>query len=170
MLKTGVAGRPAQSAASTMSFVSLERSSMRTILRRLGTLFVLAAVLVGAAAAPAAAAKDARSVCSDTLSNSRNTYDSCGYAFFVSEVGDGSEYLTVYDTNDDGLGVAVENWRYDLSNHGPYLGIVTSGNGAGYTWTLHIPEGKEIDFRVCPYTHAHGLYDLLCGPLVTGIA
>jgi opacity protein-like surface antigen len=153
-----------------MSFVSLERSSMRTILRRLGTAFVLAAVLVGAAAAPAAAASDAKAVCPETFSNSRDHYYSCGYALFVSEVGDGSEYLTLYDTNDDGYGVAVENWRHDLSDPGPYLGIVTTGYGTGYTWTLHIPEGQKIDFRVCPYTHAHGLYDLLCGPMVTGVA
>lgn len=142
---------------------------MRTILRRLGTSFVLAAVLVGVAAAPAAAASDARANCGETESNSGGGYKSCGYALFVN-ASDGSEYLTVYDTNDDGLGVAVQNWRKDLSDEGPYLGIVTTGSGTGNTWTLHIPEGQKIDFRVCPYTHAHGLYDLLCGTEVTGTA
>jgi hypothetical protein len=153
-----------------MSLVSLERTSMRTTLRRLGISFVLAAVLVGFAAAPAAAASDASTYCEDTWSNTRDDYYPCGWAKFISEYGDGTERLTLVDNNDDGYGVAVENYRFDLSYAGPYQGVVTAGSGASTTWTLHIPEGINIEFRVCPYTHAHGLYTSLCGLWVTGTA
>ncbi|WP_129842205.1 hypothetical protein [Streptomyces sp. RFCAC02] len=145
--------------------------------RRLASLavpFGVTCAVVAATATPAAAASDARAACGHTWSNtsspSTGAYYVCGYADFESEVGDGTEQLRLSDSNDDGYGVIVQNYRYDMSDPGPYTGTVTSGEGSKQTWTLHMPEGTKIKFRVCPFTHAHGTYTSLCGAWVTGTA
>ena len=142
---------------------------MKRMLGRLAVPFGAVAALVAATATPAAAATDARANCSYTYSNKYGGYSICGYAVFESQASNGNETLTVVDYNDDGLGVAVQNYRFDLADTGPYLGTV-GGTGQSKTYTLHMPEGSQIKFRVCAYTTAHGIYSDICGDWVTGTA
>ena len=129
----------------------------------------LAAVLV--APTPAMAASDAYAFCGDTLGTTSGNLDLCGDAFFKAEVGDGSEELTLQDDHADGYSAVVENYRYDLSDTGPYYGYVNGGVWSFETWSLHIPEGKKIKFRVCAghagYTESQLVH---CGAWVTGTA
>jgi hypothetical protein len=126
------------------------------------TTSAVAGVLV-VAASPALAASDAEAYCWWNLS------DTCGYARFISEVGDGTEKLVIEDDFADGWGVAVENYRYDLANTGPYYGMNRKGAYTTTTYVLHIPEGKRIAFRVCPEKDGIAYLDY-CGVWANGYA
>ena len=128
----------------------------------------LAAVLV--APTPAMAASDASVFCGlTTTTGGGSKY--CGSAAFLAEVGDGSELLTLWDGNADGYSAVVEDYRWDLADPGPYYGYVNGGVSDSHTWSLHIPEGKEISFRVCAghagYTDSQLVH---CGAWVVGTA
>jgi len=128
------------------------------------TTSTVAGVLV-VAVSPALAASDAEAVCWwDTLHT-----DTCGYAYFKSEVGDGTEKLTIEDDLADGYGVAVENYRYDLANTGPYYGLNRKGAGTTVDYILHIPEGTRFAFRVCPEKDGIAYLDY-CGVWANGYA
>ena len=128
----------------------------------------LGAVLV--APTPAMAASDASAYCGVTNTTGGGSL-SCGWAYFTAEVGDGSEELLLEDDNADGYSAVVENYRWDLANPGPYYGYVNGGLHDSHTWTLHIPEGKQISFRVCAghagYTDSQLVH---CGAWVAGTA
>ncbi|WP_129838145.1 hypothetical protein [Streptomyces sp. RFCAC02] len=143
---------------------------MKRHLARIAVPLAATAAVVAATGTPAAAASDADVDCGLTWSNEYKLYDPCGWVYFQSETGDGTEYLVLHDTNSDGYGVIVQNYRYDMADAGPYSGTVTSGKGTHKVWTLHMPEGTAIDFRICPYTTAHGPYYSQCSNWVRGIA
>jgi hypothetical protein len=87
---------------------------------------------------------------SDAVADCYWSLQSCGSAYFTSEVLDGSEELSIYDDYADGYGVAVENYRYDLANIGPYWGWNRTGAYTVVNYTMHITEGARFEFRVCP--------------------
>ena len=126
----------------------------------------LAAVLV--APTPAMAASDALAYCGVTNTTGGGSYN-CGDAYFIAEVGDGSEELDLYDANADGYSAVVEIFRWDLANVGPYYGYANGGDGTHKVYSLHIPEGKEISFRVCA-GHGGSTIVVDCGAWVSGIA
>jgi hypothetical protein len=140
--------------------------------RRVGRLaVVLAAVLVVgiATTGTADAAYNNTARCGLTQSDSTGDWHYCGYAVFKSEVGDGTEQLILTDANADGHGVVVVNYRYDLSDVGPYYGWFSSKFGESRTWTLHIPEGSMILFQVCAQND-HLIIPGTCGGLADGQA
>ena len=73
-----------------------------------------------------------------------------GDAHFVADAGNGNEGLEISDDQTDGYGVAVENYRYDLSDIGPYWGWNRDGGGTTVNYTLHITEGARFEMRICP--------------------
>jgi hypothetical protein len=143
---------------------------MKRTLARVAVPLGAVAAVIAATATPAAAAEDGWAECGMTVSDSSGVLWPCGYAYFESEVGDGTEELRLYDENDDGYGVIVQNYRYDMADPGPYSGTVTSGEGSRRVWTLHMPEGTKILFRACPYTRAHGIYTGDCSNWAWGTA
>jgi hypothetical protein len=94
---------------------------------------------------------------------------SCGSANFTAEVSDGSEILAIWDDNADGFGVAVENYRYDLANIGPYWGWNRTPAVSVTFYTLHIAEAVRFEFRVCPEQNGVPLTDH-CGAWANGYA
>ncbi|WP_129843086.1 hypothetical protein [Streptomyces sp. RFCAC02] len=142
---------------------------MKKILARFAVPLAAVGGMVAATATPAAAASDARAYCGYTYSSSLGN-QRCGWSGFESEVGDGTEKLVLQDNNPDGYGVIVQYFRYDMDATGPYSHTVTGGYGAASTWTMHMTEGTEISFRVCPYNSSYGIYTNKCGSWVSGIA
>lgn len=144
---------------------------MRRIWGRLLTSVIMVGALVTTIASPAFAGQNASVYCGLTKSDSVGTWNNCGYAQFLSNsiYGVGEELLVVTDLNDDGWSAAVQNYRYDMADPGPYLGIA-GGINTDREYRLHMPEGTKIKFRVCPYKVNAGLYTSLCGPWVTGVA
>ncbi|HEY2738267.1 MAG TPA: hypothetical protein VGK45_07660, partial [Thermoanaerobaculia bacterium] len=57
--------------------------------------------------------------------------------------------LVVYDGRADGYGIAVENYRWDLADPGPYWGWNRGGYYTQVTYVLHMPKDGEIQFRAC---------------------
>jgi hypothetical protein len=82
----------------------------------------------------------------------------CGDAHFVSDAGGGNERLEISDDNSDGYGVAVENYRYDLADIGPYFGWNRKEGGTVVNNTPHITEGARFEIRICPEQDAVVLY------------
>ncbi|GAA5186732.1 hypothetical protein GCM10023322_33620 [Rugosimonospora acidiphila] len=82
----------------------------------------------------------------------------CGDAHFVSDAGSGNERLEISDDATDGYGVAVENYRYDLADIGPYFGWNRNGAGTIVNYTLHITEGARFEMRICPEQNGAVLY------------
>jgi hypothetical protein len=132
----------------------------------LGAMVIAASGATVATATPAFAASDAQAACHWPPTT---TLTSCGFAYFTSEVGDGTEQLAIRDEVADGYGVAVENYRYDLSNPGPYYGWNRDGADTVTYYTLHITEGALFKFRVCPEQDGFAFEDY-CGPWAYGYA
>jgi hypothetical protein len=130
-----------------------------------GAISVLLALNPGVAYA----ASDAAADCGDTWDSVDQLYSNACWGYFESEVGDGTERLTIKDTSHDGHSVVVVNYRYDLENIGPYYGQLDDGYGSYKTWTLHMPEGTEIRFKVCAAEGGSILSDT-CSSYVTGVA
>lgn len=58
--------------------------------------------------------------------------------------------LTIKDTNADGYGIAVKNFRSDVGNDQVmYIGWDRNGNGNYAYYQLHMPVGATISFHVC---------------------
>ena len=138
---------------------------------RLGAVSVGVGLFLGAvlvAPTPAMAASNATAWCGVTNTTGGGS-KVCGDAVFIAEVGDGSELLSLMDDNADGYSAVVENYRWDLANVGPYYGYASDGSGDTHSWSLHIPEGKQISFRVCA-GHAGSTTLVHCGAWVAGTA
>jgi hypothetical protein len=131
-------------------------------------LATMVATVTGAAvlaAGPAVAAPSA----SDAWAYCEWAGESCGYAYFTSEVGDGTERLSISDQFADGWGVAVENYRYDLANIGPYWGWNRIPSPSTVNYTLHITEGARFEFRVCA-EYKGIVLTAYCSPWANGYA
>jgi len=143
------------------------------MLRKVGRAVVVAAtamlVVVGTATA-ALAAQNASTTCQVTYEIGTDWGYVCGDAYFTANSSSGTEKLELCDDSADGHSAVVVNIRYDLGG-GVYYGWVTGGKNDCKTWVLHIPEGKAIDFEVCPGESGSGaiLWDL-CGNWTRGIA
>jgi hypothetical protein len=57
--------------------------------------------------------------------------------------------LSVYDGDSDGYGIAVENYRWDPADPGPYWGWNREGAYTEVSYILHMPYEGEIQFRAC---------------------
>jgi hypothetical protein len=133
------------------------------------TMTWLAAMVVAASGATVAAAGPAFAASDASASCQWPSGESCGFAYFTSEMGDGSEQLSIRDATGDGYGVAVENYRWDLANKGPYWGWNREGTGTVTYYALNITEGARFQFRACP--EQFGIVDEdHCGAWAYGIA
>ncbi|MFI7065311.1 hypothetical protein ACIBL3_30250 [Kribbella sp. NPDC050124] len=80
-----------------------------------------------------------------------------------------SQVLSIHDSYADGYGIAVENWRFDLADTGPYWGYNRNGSGTTTSYQLHMPNLGKIEIRVCGEQDGIAIWSD-CGHWVTGYA
>jgi uncharacterized membrane protein len=147
----------------------IDDHNVQKILSRMAVIASAVTTLIVFNAGTSFAAQDAHAYCEKTYSSSDGYSKSACLGVFESEMGDGTEGLTLMDLSGDGHSVVVVNYRYDLENIGPYYGTVTTGNTTQKQWILHMPEGTMIRFKVCA-AEGGSILSSTCSPYVTGIA